>query len=428
MFRITSRAAVRGAVIVVLVVPATVAAQSGSLADSLVQRALALNPRIRAAASQLDAARARIGPAGAWPDPMLMAGIQNLPLSREATAGHGTTTSPEPMTMKMLGVSQTVPYPGKTSLRTQAARAEAEIADARLAVVARDVRREVLDAYYDLVAARTVLNVLARQQQVAASVLPATEARYVAGTAAQSDVLKARTEATMLVEERNAATQEEETALARLAAETDNPDLPALATDSIPARIRATIPALDSLESHALRTNPLLRERRAMLAMQNAQAALAAREHLPDFDLSVQYGQRHRLPDMVTAIVSVPVPIHRARKQSATVRAARFDVAAAEAELRAEENAVRAEVAKAHASVQRQRANLELLDRALLPQARATFASSSATYQAGRGELLNVLDAMRALFATETMYVRTLAEYAKSLNELEALVGGEVRP
>jgi outer membrane protein, heavy metal efflux system len=428
MFRITSRVAARGAVIVVLLTPAAVAAQSGSTADTFVQRALALNPRIRAATSQLDAARARIGPAGAWPDPMLMAGIQNLPLSRES--GPTAMAGPEPMTMKMLGVSQTVPYPGKTSLRTQAARTEAEIAEARHAIVVRDVRREVLDAYYDLVAARMILNVLDRQQQVATSVLPATEARYVAGTAAQSDVLKARTEATMLVEERNAATEEQQTALARLAAATDDADLPTVAADSFPARIQAreTIPALEALKAHALQTNPLLRERRAVLALQSAQAALAARDYLPDFDLSVQYGQRDRLPDMVTAIVAVPVPLQRSRKQRASARAARFDVSAAEAELRAEENRVRADVAKALASVQRQRANLELLDRALLPQARATFASTSATYQAGRGELLSVLDAMRALFATETMYVRTLAEYAKSLNELETLVGEEVLP
>ncbi|MEX2154222.1 MAG: TolC family protein [Gemmatimonadaceae bacterium] len=430
MFRITSRAAVRGAVIVVLLAPAIVPAQSRGTADSLVQRALGVNPRIRAAASHVDASRARVGPAGAWPDPMLMAGIQNLPLSREAAAGHAAPTGPEPMTMKMLGVSQMVPYPGKTSLRTRAARADAEIAEARLAIITRDVRREVMDAYLDLVAARLLLNILDRQQQVATSILPATEARYVAGTAAQSDVLKARTEATMLVQERNEATQEERSALARLAAVTDDADLSTVAADSFPAGFQATrtVPALESVETHALQTNPRLRERRAMLAMQSAQAHLAARDYLPDFDLSVQYGQRDRLPDMITAIVSVPLPVQRSRKQSATARAARFDVAAAEAELRSEENTVRSEVVRAYAAVQRQRANLDLLERAVLPQARATFASTSATYQSGRAELLDVLDAMRALFATETMYVRTLAEYGKSLSELEALVGAEVHP
>jgi outer membrane protein TolC len=76
--------------------------------------------------------------------------------------------------------------------------------------------------------------------------------------------------------------------------------------------------------------------------------------------------------------------------------------------------------------IERHHANLALLDRAILPQARATFASASATYQSGRSELLEVLDALRAVFAIETMRVRTLADFAKSLAALEALVGQEV--
>jgi len=58
---------------------------------------------------------------------MLMAGIQNLPLGSETTAsagGHasvGPSIPGDPMTMKMIGVTQTIPYPGKLSLRRQAA-------------------------------------------------------------------------------------------------------------------------------------------------------------------------------------------------------------------------------------------------------------------------------------------------------------------
>lgn len=426
MFRITSRA-VRGAIFGAFAfAPAVAPAQWRSAGDSLVRRALAANPRIRAAALQLDASRARVGPAGAWSDPMVMAGIQNLPLSRDRSSSGMMSAGPEPMTMKMLGVSQTVPYPGKTSLRRRIARAEAEIAEARVAIVTRDVGREVLDVYYDLIAARMVLGTLERQQQVATSILPATEARYVAGTAAQADVLKARTEASLLMQERNAATEQERSALARLADITDDVEFRAIAADSFAVTQAKPLPALDQLQAVATQTNPRLRERRAAIAMRAAQADLAAREYLPDVDVSLQYGQRDRLPDMITALVSVPVPVQRGRKQNAAARASRLDIASAEAELRAEENAIRSDVTRAYAAVQRQRANVELLDHAILPQARATFASVTATYQSGRGELLNVLDARRSLFATEIMYARMLADYAKALNELAALVGAEV--
>ena len=429
MFSIPSRVPVCGALIVAFsLAPRITSAQRGSVADSLVHRALAVNPRIQSAALQLDASRARIGPAGAWSDPMLMAGVQNVPITRMASSGHGAPTGPEPMTMKMLGVSQTVPYPGKTSLRTRLARFEAEIAEARLAAITRDVTREVLDAYYDLIAARLVLDILERQRQVATSIVPATEARYVAGTAAQADVLRARTEATMLVQETNTATEQERSALARLAAIADVEAVRAIGTDSILAIEPKAILEVEQLQALATQTNPRLRERRAMIAMRTAMAELAGMEYLPDIDVSLQYGQRDRLPDMITATISVPLAVKRGQKQNATARASRLDVSAAEAELRAEENALRSDVARAYASIQRYRANLELLERGILPQTRATFVSSSATYQSGRSELLNVLDARRALFAAELMYARMRADYAKSLNELAALVGGEVVP
>ena len=76
------RAVVCGLGLVALLAPSTMPAQSSDAADSLVQRALASSPRIRSAASVRDASLARVAPAGAWLDPMLMAGIQNVPISR----------------------------------------------------------------------------------------------------------------------------------------------------------------------------------------------------------------------------------------------------------------------------------------------------------------------------------------------------------
>lgn len=426
-----ARAVIHGALIIPFLTGAapSLAQERGIVADSLIATALAANPRLRAAEAQASAARARVGPAGAWPDPMLMAGIQNLPLTRESAVGHGSPAGPDPMTMKMVGVTQTVPYPGKTSVRTKVARAEADAADARLSALRLVVRRDVLDAYYDLATSRTVLALIERQQQVASSVLPAAEARYVAGTGVQSDVIKARTEAALLVEERNAAQQQERAALARLKAALDQPSTTPIRTEPLADDGVTVTPLLpDSLHAIALRASPRLRVRRAMIAGQAAQVELARREYLPDFDVSIQYGQRDRLPDMITATVGVPLPIQRGRKQSAEARAARFDLAAAEAELRAEQNEVQSEITRVHGEIARQRANADLLTRAILPQARATFASASASYQSGRGELLNVLDAMRATFAAETMFVRTLAELAKAIAELRALVGEEVAP
>src|SRR5437868_11887518 len=96
-------------------------ASGGADLDSLVRYAVAVNPGIRAARAHVDALRHRVGPAAAWPDPMLMLGLLNQPLGRELTtlSAQGTPTAggPDPMTMRMVGISQTLPYPGRSEER-----------------------------------------------------------------------------------------------------------------------------------------------------------------------------------------------------------------------------------------------------------------------------------------------------------------------
>ena len=66
------------------------------------------NPTLAARRQMAEAARYRIGPAGAWQSPMLELGPVNVPTSGSFNA--------EPMTMKMIGVTQRVPLFGANRL------------------------------------------------------------------------------------------------------------------------------------------------------------------------------------------------------------------------------------------------------------------------------------------------------------------------
>jgi len=77
---------------------------------NLVAEALQNNPEIRAAQKEKEAAQQRIAPAGALDDPMLQAGVINLP-------SNSLSFNRDDMTMKMIGLSQRFPYPGKRDLR-----------------------------------------------------------------------------------------------------------------------------------------------------------------------------------------------------------------------------------------------------------------------------------------------------------------------
>ena len=160
-----------------------------------------------------------------------------------------------------------------------------------------------------------------------------------------------------------------------------------------------------------------------MMRAQRARAALARRERLPDIDVALQYGQRNGLGDMVTAIVSVPIPLQKHRKQDADVAAADAELRAIEAEHMVSLNELRANVARLDGALERDRTQLALYAQSILPQARASLASADVGYQAGRVEFATLIDAQGVLFNYETDYYRTLTDFAKTLAELEEQTG-----
>ena len=418
--------------------------------QALLARADSVNPSIQAARDRVLAARARTGPSATWPDPMLMAGVQNLPLGSAPAEGHGGAAPGDPMTMKMIGISQTIPYPGKLGLQRQSAEYEASAAAAQLdearLTVARDVRRQ----YFELFYLDKAIDIAGRNRGVLADVIQVTEAHYAAGIGGQQDVLKARVDAARLGETVSALLEQRRTLLAQLNATLDresgapvaSPEIPQriarAAIESDPSQVRFTsqslgarvagspLPPLPDLQDLAVKQSPIVRESEARLQAQAARLSLARKGSKPDIDLSLQYGQRNYRPDMISAVVSVPIPLHRGRRQGQQILEARSELSAMEADRRAQINSIRAQVAELVSDLERERTELALYAKAILPQQSAAATASLTSYQSGKTGLLTVLDNQNTLFTYQTAYYRALSDFAKSLAELEQVVGGEV--
>ena len=56
----------------------------------------------------------------------------------------------------------------------------------------------------------------------------------------------------------------------------------------------------------------------------------------------------------------------------------------------------------------------------------ATLESATAQYQAGRGDFAPLLEGQTMLYTYETQYERLLTDFARSVAELEQVVGTEV--
>lgn len=440
------------------------AARAVSL-DSLIRLARTISPEIRAARALEVAARRRVAPAGARPDPTLMAGVQNLPLA-------SPNFRDDEMTMKMVGIAQSFPASGKLASRTRAARAEADVAQAEVTVAALDVEREMRDAYYDVVAATDLLAITSRGQSLLTNLLPSAEAQYASGSGVQADLLKARLEATRLAVDGAQLAEDRRSAIGRVRAalyvDADGragsrmdrdalaPTVPCPPDDALdgeyswPSRVlraalgdttmtprftattldaRVTdspVPSVDSLFALAVRASAGLRVHEAMIGAAAARAQIAARATRPDIDLALQYGQREGRPDMVTATVSIPLPIQHRANQDSEEAAARADVVALEAAHGTQLVALRRDISRLASALERDRTQLAIYRAALVPQARAAASSLAASYGVGRATLSSVVDADNTELMYASQYVRALADFAKTLAELEQLAGTEI--
>ena len=419
-------------------------ASGDDVLDGLVATALERSPALRAANDRVTAARARIRPAGSREDPMLMAGVLNMPITQPGFSDF--------MTMAMVGVSQTIPYPGKLGLRTRAAALDADAVRIGLDAARLGVVRAVKDAYYELAYLDHALEIAERNRAVLADVVRVTEAQYGTGKGAQQDVLKARVEAarlaetaSMLSEARRATLAQLNVALDRLSeTPVERTEIPsrvaraAVATDAASVRFAAQtlgarvagspLPSLAALQEMAVEHSPVLREQEARVAAQTARVALARKEYKPDVNVSVQYGYRPNFPDMATLQLSIPLRLQQSAKQDEMLAESSAELSALEAERRANENVVRARVATLASDLERDRTQLALYMKAILPQSRAAVTSALASYQSGRADLLTLLDHQNTVFSYETAYYRALSDFAKELAELDEVVGTEVLP
>lgn len=444
----------RLAAFVLLVVPTSLPAQEPphDLAG-LVAEAERNNPKIQAAEKSAEAAGARISQAGALPDPRLGIGVMNFPVT-DPSLGR------DMMTMTRVQLSESFPWPGKLGLREAVARRRAEAARWEVERVRQEVTAEVKATYFRVYFLDRALDVTGRNETLVTDFAELTSTQYGVGSGAQPDVLKAQVERTRLADQTVALRERRTSAVARLNAllgrpsdaplpETKLPDDVRLAaveegaeevrfaatslTDVVPeagadgaADPGQSLPRVAELQRLALEHNPAIQAHVRRVGAQEEAVALAGKAKLPDFDVSVGYSRRPEFGDFVDFMVSVPLPVFSGRKQDQGVVEHEAVLAEHEARHHAMVDDLNAEIESLVAGLRRAREQLVLLDDGILPQARTSLASATASYRVGKVDFLTLLDAQVTLYRHELDYHRLLSDFAADLAKLERAVGTEV--
>lgn len=388
------------------------------LAD-LVREALERNPEIQAARRNVDARRARIPQAKAWPDPTV-------------TLGYGGNLLPpytlmrgDPSSQRLFMAEQMIPYPGKTRLRGQIAAREADAEATWIEEISRRVAAEVKQAYFDLYYTDRALDTVRKDRGILSRLAKVAEIRYSVGKAAQQDVLRAQVELSRLTERETLLEQTRRTLEAQLNSLRDLP--PDTAVGSVEEIRKSDLAQnLQDLQSAAAVNYPMIERQRALIQGSRLSVDLAKKDARPDFSIGYSYMQRAGMPDMYGLTFSTSLPIFRRSKQDQGIREAVENLASAQRMEQSELAVLRYRVQQEYLAAEAAGRLLQLYSQGIVPQSRLTLESSLAGYETGSIDFQAVLGNFTTILEYELSLHQQLATHEKALARLEEFTGLEL--
>lgn len=394
------------------------AAWAGPLTyDAALARAVGNAPSLRARTLDEEARRAAVTAAGQLPDPKLGTGLDNYPISGPPAF----TLAGDDMTMVRLSVSQDIPNAAKRHARTARAAADVGEAQASRLVELRRVRVETALAWIDLSYAARRLRAVEAEIAAVGRLRSASTAGVASGAARPAQAIEVRRALLSLEDRRSAVAADVGRARAMLTRWTGEADpaavgpLPAIKVD--PASLRAAVDAVPSLALLSARTRQA-----------EADVGLARADKRPDFGVDVAYQHRDdRYGDMVSAGVTVTLPLFARRRQDPIIAARTASAGAVRAEredtrrtLAADLDAMLADHVMHHEQWVRARD-------ALLPLARERAELETASYGAGRAGLVDVVEARTALAEAELEVLDRETAVARDATRLTLTYGSDPR-
>ncbi|MBI2496221.1 MAG: TolC family protein [Candidatus Omnitrophica bacterium] len=328
---------------------------------------------------------------------------------------------------------QMVPFPGKLWEKRQIAGAEAQASKAKLQMTERDVMLKVSETYYDLYATDAVLGAVEEIDEALKKFEGIAQARYAAQGGSQRDVAKAQAEVSDVLQRLLMLRQQRETVAAMLNALLDRdphtpvgraeqPELPMLSQ------------TLEELLAMAEKKRPELGEASAMVKREKHANTLAKLEYLPDVSVGFQY---NRIGAGTTTMANdgrdawmVPLKINVPLWQNRLIPGvleAKHNLRTSQAKLAQAENLTEYEVKDAYYRFTAAKQIVEVYQNALIPEAELAFQSDQAGYEAGRVDVLNLIDSERVYLNAQVAYYQALAEALKSFATLERSVGTELQ-
>jgi cobalt-zinc-cadmium efflux system outer membrane protein len=377
-----------------------------------VQEALAHNPALEAAREMVHEAKAQITIATAIPDPSLITEVDQQKAPFDVTSG----------VEHDVGIQFTVPYPYRTHLNGNVARAGWKQAQYSLTQLQQQTASQTAQAYDAYLVAQRHRDDLLQSKEIAGEFVKKAEIRYEGGTAAKLDVLKAKVdfskaENDLIANERQIATSR--ATLNRLMGHGLHGDVET--TDKL--ENFPTIPDWGYLEQLAVNHRPELLSMKEQRKAARDSTVISKNYWVPDLNLTVWRSYIEGQPDSWKFDGGVTFPLFFWQHEKGAVAQAEHH----ELELKATETDLHSQILldvynsyTTASTVWRQAVYLR--DQ-LVPEARQAFDTTFTSYKLGGSSALDMLSAKSSLLDAESQLTDALGAINDALADLERALG-----
>jgi len=353
-------------------------------------------------------------------DPKLRVGAVNVPVD-------SFSFTAEDMTMVELGVSQEFPAAGVRRLTRQKMDQSAAAADAMASDRRRTVQREVRRVWVELGYIAGARELLAAQTSWVEQMRASARARYAAGEGKQLDLLQAGLDAAMLREQQLDLDRDEAMRRAQLGRWIGDEQAAAAGPFSLPAR--AEPPTFGVLEDRLLR-HPAQADYERRIDAAKTAVELAEKSKQPGWMLDVSYGLRSgedpfgmTRSDMLSAMVTVDLPLFRGNRQDREVSAALAEQRGLHEQHDDHRREMHAMLQEAWATARKTGDLEKFYESDLLPLADQSVQAALLAWSSNRAMIDEVVTARRVALETRMKHLRLAADRAQAQFDIDYLAG-----
>ena len=385
--------------------------------EQLVEVAIEVNPQVRAAKEQWDAAQHQILQNYAPADPTFT--YANLDSSKDFNAA-----------VHAHSFSESFQFPGKALLQADEAKRTAEIARLTYEAAVRDLRAGVETAYYQVLLDEALIGINAENIANLKQVVHVTQIQYTANQATQADLIGAEfalAQAQLQQRQYQTNRANDRVGLNQLLYRRPASPLnlePKIGLKRLELRLDKAVDTATHARQEILEA--ALTEKNSTTALK-----LAEMEYLPDytvgyeFDYILQPGAQP-LPTVTqgnTFSIGFNIPIFFWIHQREDVHSAQHSLQAARYSMNSVLSQTEATVTQLYQSAQFAYESAQQYSGSLIPLADKNFKVSLVAYQAGKVDFLTLSSALQSAYAARVTYLQNANQFLAGEVALEQAMG-----